>query len=94
MSGGGFYFDLRIQTAGYAWAAWRMEICLCRVRSLEMTVLLMSLSGAAFMEGRRNVRKVTFGGSQGTEGSKAKYERRKFGEENKQELSEGFLANC
>jgi hypothetical protein len=52
MSGGGFYFNLRIQTIGYAWAAWMMEICLCRVRSLEMTVLLMNLSGAAFMEGR------------------------------------------
>ncbi len=24
MSGGGFYFDLRIKEAGYAWAAWRM----------------------------------------------------------------------
>jgi hypothetical protein len=42
-----------------------MEICLCRIRSLEMTALLMNLSGAAFMEGRRNARKVTSGGSQG-----------------------------
>jgi hypothetical protein len=65
MSGGGFYFDLRIQTAEYAWAAWRMEICLCKVRSLEMTTLLMNLSGAAFMEGRRNARKVKSRGSQG-----------------------------
>jgi hypothetical protein len=67
MSGGGFYFDLRIQAAGCAWAAWRMEISLCRVGSLEMTALLMSLSSATFMEGRRNARKVTSGGSQGTQ---------------------------
>jgi hypothetical protein len=65
MSGGGFYFDLGIQTAGYAWTAWKVEICLCRVRSLETTALLMSFSGTAFMEGRRNARKVTSGGSQG-----------------------------
>jgi hypothetical protein len=38
---------------------------LSRVRSLEMTALLMSLSGAAFMEGRWSARKVTSGGSQG-----------------------------
>jgi hypothetical protein len=41
---------------------------MCRVRPLKMTALLMSLCGAAFMEGGRNARKVTFGGSQGTQG--------------------------
>jgi hypothetical protein len=50
MSGGGFYFNLRIRATGCAWAAWRMEICLCRVGSLEMTARLMSLCGAAFMK--------------------------------------------
>jgi hypothetical protein len=34
MSGGGFYLDLRIRKDGYAWAAWRMVICLCRMRLL------------------------------------------------------------
>jgi hypothetical protein len=75
MSGGGFYFDLRIQTARYAWAAWRMEICLCTVRSLELTTLLMSLSDAAFMEERRNARKVTSGGSQGQKEAELSRER-------------------
>jgi hypothetical protein len=28
MSGGGFYIDLGIQTAGYAWATWGMKVCL------------------------------------------------------------------
>ncbi len=28
MSGGGFCIDLGIQTAGYAWAAWGMKVCL------------------------------------------------------------------
>jgi hypothetical protein len=28
MSGGGFYLDLRIRKDGYAWAAWRMVVCL------------------------------------------------------------------
>jgi hypothetical protein len=27
MSGSGFYINLGIQTAGYAWAAWGMKIC-------------------------------------------------------------------
>jgi hypothetical protein len=34
MSGGGFYLDLRIRKDGYAWAAWRMVIYLCRMRLL------------------------------------------------------------
>jgi hypothetical protein len=37
-----------------------------------MTPLLMSLCGTAFMEGRRNAKKVTSGGSQGTQGGGAK----------------------
>jgi hypothetical protein len=36
-----------------------------RVKSLEMTALLMSLSGAAFMQGGWSTRKVTSGRSQG-----------------------------
>ncbi len=35
MSGGGFYLDLRIEKDGYAWAAWRMMVCLNRMRLLE-----------------------------------------------------------
>ncbi len=72
MSGGGFCFDLRIRAAECAWAAWRMEICLCRVGSLAMTARLMSLCGAAFMEGRRNAGKVTYGGSEGMDGGETK----------------------
>jgi hypothetical protein len=34
MSGGGFYLDLRIRKDGYAWTAWRMVVCLCRIRLL------------------------------------------------------------
>jgi len=34
MSGGRFYLDMRIRKDGYAWAAWRMVICLCRMRLL------------------------------------------------------------
>jgi hypothetical protein len=34
MSGGGFYLDLRIRKDGYVWAAWRMVVCLCRMRLL------------------------------------------------------------
>ncbi len=35
MSGDGFYLDMRIREDGYAWAAWRMVVCLCRIRLLE-----------------------------------------------------------
>jgi hypothetical protein len=41
---------------------------LSRVRSLEMTALLMNLNGAAFIEGRWSARKVASGGSQGRKG--------------------------
>ncbi len=34
MSGSGFYLDLRIKKDGYAWAAWRMVVCLSRMRLL------------------------------------------------------------
>ncbi len=34
MSGGIFYLDLRIMKDGYAWATWRMVVCLCRMRLL------------------------------------------------------------
>jgi len=50
MSGGGFYLDLRIRKDGYAWAAWRMVICLCRMRLLEMTPQLMEWSDATLMK--------------------------------------------
>ncbi len=46
MSGGGFYLDLKIRKDGYAWAAWRMVVCLCRMRLLGDDVAIDGVEAA------------------------------------------------
>jgi hypothetical protein len=53
MSGGGFYLDLRIRKDGYAWAAWRMVICLCRMRLLGDDGAIDGVERRDIDEGRR-----------------------------------------
>jgi len=53
MSGGGFYLDLRIRKYGYAWAAWRMVICLCRMRLLGDDGAIDGVEQRDIDEGRR-----------------------------------------
>ncbi len=62
MSGGGFHFDLGIQTAGYAWAAWGMKICLGKFAGDDGAI--DELERRRILEGGWSARKVASGRSQ------------------------------
>jgi len=57
MNGGEFYLDLRIRKDGYAWAAWRMVVCLCRMRLLGDDGVIDGVERRNIDEGRRERRR-------------------------------------